>query len=217
MQPLLYILVGALAAVGFYFAWQAEKKRREEFSLWALKNDWHYDHRKNATLKRRYGFLDRLQIGHSRSASHHLEGKWGVLDATAFCFRYTTGHGKHQQTHSLGVVLIKVDEYFPELRIYPENMLNRFGQFLGFEDIDLESVEFSNAFTVRSRDKKLAYDFCNTDMMTYLLNFRSTAMELEGNTMALFVNRFLKPTDVENMLAHLVEIRQRMPEYLFKS
>jgi hypothetical protein len=41
-------------------------------------------------------------------------------------------------------------------------------------------------------------------------------MELEGNTMALFVNRYLKPQDVEDMLAHLVEIRRRMPGYLFK-
>jgi len=216
MQGLFYFLVSIAAVVAFYFVWQAEKKRREAFSTWALKNDWRYDHRKNATRQHPYGFLDRLQVGHSRSSSHHLEGKWGAFDATAFCFRYTTGSGKHQQQHSLGVVLIRVEEFFPELRIYPENMLARFGQFLGFEDIDLDSVEFSNAFTVRSSDKKLAYDFCNTDMMTYLLGFRSTAMELEGNTMALFVNRYLKPQDVEDMLAHLVEIRRRMPGYLFK-
>ncbi|MDA0668088.1 MAG: DUF3137 domain-containing protein [Planctomycetota bacterium] len=216
MQGLFYIFVPVLLGAVFYLAWKAEQKRREEFSTWALSNNWHYDHRKNASLRHRYAFLNRLQIGHNRSASHHLEGKWGETDAIAFCFNYTTGSGKHQQHHSLGVVLIEVEEFFPELRICPENMLNRFGQFLGFEDIDLESVEFSNAFTVRSSDKKLAYDFCNTDMMTYLLGFRSTALELEGNTMALFVDRYLKPQDVEDMLTHLVEIRRRMPDYLFK-
>lgn len=217
MQGILIVLIPILAIVLFYFAWQAEKKRREEFSRWALNHGWHYDYRNNATLRRRYGFLDRLQIGHSRRASHHLEGQWGSYPATAFCFCYTTGSGKHQQRHSLGVVLLEVEEFFPELRIYPESMMQRFGQFLGFEDIDLDSVEFSKAFTVRSSDKKLAYDFCNTEMMTYLLQNPSTAMELEGNTMALFVNRFLSPHDVENMLHHLVEIRRRMPDYLFQS
>ena len=217
MQGILYVLVPIFAGLIFYFAWQAEKKRRSEFLQWSLENGWRYDHRRNATVRRRYAFLDRMQIGHSRRASHHLEGKWQDYDATAFCFRYTTGSGKHQQTHSLGVVLIQIEQFFPELRIYPENMLSRFGQFLGFDDIDLESVEFSNAFTVRSSDKKLAYDFCNTDMMTYFLNSRSIAMELEGNTMALFMNRFLTTRDVEFMLDRLVEIRRRMPDYLFKS
>lgn len=217
MHTLFFILAPIFGILIFYLAWQAEKKRREEFSMWALENGWNYDHRINKTLWRRFAFLDRLQLGHSRQASHLLEGKWGDFDATAFCSRYTTGAGKHQQTHSFGVVLIRIEHFFPELRIYPENLMGRFGQFLGYEDIDLDSVEFSNAYTVRSSDKKLAYDFCNTDMMTYLLDFRTTAMELEGNTMALFVNRYLTPHDVELMLDRLLEIRRRMPDYLFLS
>ncbi|MHC4380573.1 MAG: hypothetical protein ACYSU1_05735 [Planctomycetota bacterium] len=217
MNALLVVIIAfALVALG-YAAWQAEQKRREQFRAWASERGWNYDHRNNATLRHRYGFLDRLQIGHSRRASHHVHGEWQGYPATAFCFRYTTGSGKHQQTHFLGVALVNLERPFRELRVYPENMLSRFGQFLGYDDIDFESIEFSNAFTVRSADKKFAYDFCNTDMMSLLLSSPSTAMELEGHTLALFVNRYLKPGDLEPMFEHLLKIRTCMPDYLFRT
>ena len=217
MNAIVIIVVIIAIAVGGVMAWKAEQKRRQEFALWALKHDWFYDHRTHDTLRNRFDFLDRLQMGHSRQASHYLQGDWSGFPATAFCFNYTTGSGKHQQTHTLGVALIELEQFFPELRIYPENMLSRFGQFLGFEDIDLDSMEFSKAFTVRSGDKKLAYDFCNTNMMTLLLQNRSTALELEGRTLAIFLNRYLKVSDIEPMFEHLCEIRRRMPDYLFRS
>lgn len=217
MNGYLILLIAILLPIVGWAAWQAEKKRRQGFLDWSAKHGWRYDHRRNATLKHRFGFLDRLQVGHSRKASHHLQGQWQGYDATAFCFRYTTGSGKNQQTHYLGVVLARLERSFPELRIYPENILSRFGQAMGFEDIDFESVEFSKAFTVRSQDKKFAYDFCNTGMMELLLHARDTAMELEHDTLALFVNRYLKPEDMEPMLNYLLSIRGEMPEYLFRA
>lgn len=210
------IIVFALVVLGYY-AWQAEKKRREQFRIWASERGWSYDHRNNATLRHRYAFLDRLQIGHSRRASHHLDGEWEGYPATAFCFRYTTGSGKHQQTHTLGVALLQLERPFQELRVYPEDMLSRFGQFLGYDDIDFESIEFSKAFTVRSADKKFAYDFCNTDMMNLLLASPTTAIELENHTLALFVGRYLKPADLSPMFHHLLDIRAAMPDYLFRT
>ncbi len=215
MPPVVLALFFCLIVVGGWYAWQVEKKRRQGFQRWARQNGWIYDHRRNATLRRQYSFLDRLQIGHSRHASHHLEGQWENYPATAFCFRYTTGSGKHQQVHSLGVVLLHLERSFPELRIYPENVLSRFGQFLGFEDIDFESVEFSKSFTVRSADKKFAYDFCNTKMMELLLQHRQSAIELEFDTLALFVPRYLQPADLPPMLQYLLQIRACMPGYLF--
>jgi len=217
MNTLVLILVVLAIAAGGVVAWKAEQKRRQAFALWALEHGWDYDHRTHETLRNRYDFLDRLQLGHSRQASHYLHGAWEGYPATAFCFNYTTGSGNHQQTHTLGVALLEIEQVFPELRVYPENMLSSFGQFLGYEDIDFESVEFSKAFTVRSGDKKLAYDFCNTDMMTLLLQNRSTALELEGRTLAIYLNRFLKPQDLGPMFEHLCDIRKRMPDYLFQS
>ncbi|MGB0952892.1 MAG: hypothetical protein ACPG31_06685 [Planctomycetota bacterium] len=217
MNGTVFLIIAILLPIIGWLAWEAEKKRRKGFADWAALRGWHYDHRRNATLRHRFGFLDRMQVGHSRRASHHLSGDWQGYAATAFCFKYTTGSGKNQQTHYLGVVLARLERSFPELRIYPENILSRVGQMMGYKDIDFESVEFSNAFTVRSQDKKFAYDFCNTGMMDLMLAARSTAMELEHDTLALFVNRYLKPEDLEPMLHHLMAIRAEMPDYLFRT
>jgi len=217
MEPLFIGLIMVGIAVVGYFAWQAEKRRREEFGLWAMENGWSYNHQRNGAIRQRYGFLDRLQLGHSRVGYNLLQGEWKGYRAAAFTFRYTTGSGKNRQVHHFSVALIHIEQPFAELRIYPENMLSRFGQFLGFDDIDMESVEFSRAFTVRSRDRKFAYDFCHTGMMEFLLRHSNTAMELEGDTLALFRSRQLSAADLEPMLNHLTDLRAQMPEFLFRA
>ncbi len=213
---MMFVLVPILIAVVGYLAWQAEKKRREEFGQWAAANGWRYSHRRDRGIRARYGFLNRLQLGHSRIGYNMLTGDWQGFPAAAFTFKYTTGSGKHQQTHHFRVALIHIERTFPELRVHPENMLSRLGQSLGFDDIDFESLEFSNAFTVRSTDRKLAYDFCHTGMMEFLLRHPRTAMELEGDTLALFESRQLTADALEPMLNHLLGIREKMPEYLFR-
>ena len=217
MSGVLFILVPILVIVVGYFAWQAEKRRRAEFGQWAAQHGWRYSHKHNRTIRQRYGFLNRLQVGHSRMGFNMLSGNWKGFPAAAFTFRYTTGSGKHQTTHHICVALIHIERFFPELRVHPENMLSRLGQSLGFDDIDFESLEFSNAFTVRSKDRKFAYDFCHTGMMEFLLRHRRTAMELEGDTLALFRGRQLTADALEPMLNHLVAIRGQMPEYLFRA
>lgn len=217
MEPLFMVLFAVVVGVIAYFAWQAEKRRREEFGIWASRNGWTYSHHRDKTIRRRFGFLDRLQVGHSRVGYNLLEGDWLGFPAAAFTFRYKTGSGKNESTHHFSVALIHIEQPFPELRVHPENILSRFGQALGFDDIDFESIEFSKAFTVRSKDRKLAYDFCHTGMMEFLLRHRNTAMELEGNTLALFRTSQLSAADLEPMLNHLTGIRELMPEYLFRA
>jgi len=216
LQSLLPVLIALLVGVAIWFAWQAEKKRRAEFGAWAAEHGWRYHFRRDKHKVRQYGFLDRLQQGHSRVASHRLEGEWQGMPAEAFQLKYVTGSGKNQQTHWWTVALVRIGTPFPELTIAPENVLSRFGQALGFDDIDFESIEFSNAYAVRSRDKKFAYDFCNTAMMEYLLAHRGTTLELEHDVLALLASKRLKADDLRPMLGHLAAIRERIPAYVFQ-
>lgn len=215
--PLFPLLLIPLILVGIWFVWQQVKKRRAAFQAWADAHGWSYDFNKRRDILHRFGFLDRMQHGRSRIGYDLLEGEWEGYPAAAFNFRYTTGSGKNQTTHHFGLTLIHLERSFPELRISPENILSRFGQFLGYDDIDFESVEFSRAFTVRSPDKKFAYDFCHTGMMEFLCRHSSTALELEGDVLALFTDRVLSAERLDPMLSHLIRIRENMPEYLFRN
>lgn len=216
MQILIVAL--ALAAVGLliYAAWKWEQKRRGEFAAWAAVRGFSYGHQKDPELRRTYGFLDRLQVGHSRAGYHMLRGRWEGRQAAAFQFRYTIGAGKNQQTVHVGVALLHLEQPFPELLISPENVLHSLGGLFGFDDIDFESAAFSNAFHVRCRDKKFAYDFCNSGMIEYLLAHPGTCLEQESGVLALLRDGNLRAEHLDGMFQHLAAVRAKMPDYLFR-
>ena len=85
----------------------------------------------------------------------------------------------------------------------------------GYQDIKFESAEFSKTFCVRSPDKKFAYDVCNVKMMEYLLANRDLSIEIENEVIALAFNTRLSVEQIEFNLQRLVEIRSRLPQYLF--
>ena len=84
------------------------------------------------------------------------------------------------------------------------------------DDIDFESVEFSKAFTVRSKDKKFAYNNCHTRMMEYMLGHKDLNIEIQGNCAALGFDSRLAVDAVSSRMEQLVAIRALFPEYLFK-
>lgn len=216
MQILLVTLAIAAAILLIWAGWKWEQKRRAEFAAWAAQRGFRYAHQKDPELRRRYGFLDRLQVGHSRAGYHVLHGDWQGYPAAAFQFRYTVGSGKNQHTVHVGVALLHLERSFPELLIGPENVLHRIGEIFGFGDIDFESAAFSNAFQVRCADKKFAYDFCNSGMIEYLLAHPDTCLEQEAGVLAVLREGHLRAEHLDGMFQRLAAVRAKMPDYLFR-
>ncbi|MDP6850191.1 MAG: hypothetical protein QGH51_04960 [Planctomycetota bacterium] len=221
MQPILILLGALLVGALIYFSWLAAKKRREAFQAWATKNNWSYDPSRSREVYHQYQFLDKLRQGSNRYAFDIVRGEWKGRSAEGFTFHFETHStdskgNRRTHHHHFGVVLIQIEREFSELSIHPEGFFSKIGQFFGYDDIDFESVEFSKKFCVRAEDKKLAYDFCNTGMMEYLLQNPKTGLELEGNTLALYDTNRLDPDEIEPYLQHLSNIRGLMPEYLFR-
>ena len=80
---------------------------------------------------------------------------------TLMDYQYTTGSGKNRSTHNKGLVIIGCDHPTIPLQIRRENPFDKVGEFLGMDDIDFESAEFSRKFYVKSSDRKSAYDVIN--------------------------------------------------------
>ena len=210
------VIAAAVAVLGIL----REKKRREAFQVLAKRLGLSYTKRDRA-LATRYRFLDALRIGSNRYAFNILEGRWEGHPVKLFDFHYRTHSsdskgGRSTQHHYFSFFLLEQERRFPELRIYPEDVLSKLGQMLGFDDIDFESLEFSKAFVVRSRDRKFAYDICHTQMMEYLLAHRELSIEIEGRCVALSFPSRLKPEQIPGRLKQLIEIRRLFPEYLYR-
>ena len=122
---------------------------------------------------------------------------------------------KADEEHNLSFFILTLPAVFPDLTIRRENFFTKVAEVFGYQDIKFESAEFSKAFCVRSPDKKFAYDVCNAKMMEYLLANRDLSVEIENQVLALAFNTRLSVEQVESNLQRLVEIRSRLPEYLF--
>ena len=222
MLPLLVFgLIAALVIVVAVFGHLQEKKRREAFLAIARRLELRYRDR-DATMDERYHFLDPLQQGSDRYAFNILEGTYQGYAVQAFDYHYETysrdSKGRRKTDHHyFSYFILEQELLFPELRIYPETWLSKLGQMVGFDDIDFESAEFSRAFTVRSKDKRFAYDICNANMMEYLLRHRDLSIEIEGRCVALSFNSRLEPQQVEANLDRLVIIRGMFPDYLYRT
>lgn len=204
---LLAVLVGTLMYLG-------EQRRSAAFRAMAKRYGLKY-HKKSRGIPKQFEFLDKLCQGHSRYAFNILDGIYQGRQVLLFDYHYATGSGKSHADHYFSFFMLRLDRSFPELIVTPENLFSKMGQWLGFSDINFESVEFSKKFNVRSKDRKFAYDICHPRMMEYLLKRPEISFEIEKDWLAMGAEKRLKPEELPQRLDDLLEIRSLFPEYLF--
>lgn len=220
MPIVIFILVAALIIVIAVLGAQAAKKRREDLAALAARHGLSFQPERDYSLSERFEFLDALAQGNDRYAYNLISGVYQGHEVMVFDYHYETysrdSKGRKQTDHHyFSFFILTLPQSFPELRITREGFLSKLAQAFGYDDIDLESAEFSRAFCVRSKDKKFAYDVCNATMMEYLLANRDLSIEIEDRALALAFGQCLAVPGIEMNLGRLLAIRSRLPEYLF--
>ncbi len=222
METGIFIFIALLVVmvIGGYFAYLADKKRREELAGLAGRLGLRFSEEHDRSLAERYAFLDRLARGHNRYAFNVMWGAYQGHQVLAGDYHYETdstdSKGNRQtQDHYLSFFILGLPLEFSELTIVREGVFSKIAQAFGYADIDFESHEFSRKFCVRSRDRKFAYDVCNARMIDYLLRNEDLSVEIEKSTLAMVFNSRLDVQRVEANLGRVLEIRSLMPDYLF--
>jgi hypothetical protein len=163
-----------------------------------------------------WGFLSRLSQGSDRYAFNILRGTYQGQALFVFDYHFQTQEGKNTHEHLGTILMLIVKQAFPKLTIGPETLGEKIETAFGIgDDIKFESAEFSRNFCVRSKDKKFAYDVCNPQMIEYLLANRGLEIEIQGPVISLAFEPQLPVRQIEFNLQRLIEIRSRLPEYLF--
>lgn len=216
---IIILIAGLVIALAIYSAIAARKRREELFEL-ATRLGMNFNPGQDYELAERFGFLNQLAQGENRYAFNVLSGTYRQNEVLVFDYHYethSTDSKGHRQTHDhyFSFFILILPASFPELRITHEGLLSKIAQAFGYADIDFESAEFSRAFCVRSSDKKFAYDVCNSQMIEYLLANRDLSIEIERSTLALAFDKRLSAQEIESDLGRLLEIRLRLPDYLF--
>jgi hypothetical protein len=220
--PLPFVIVGVLVAMvisAIYSMIQA-RKRLEGFWALAQRLNLNFSAAEDHGLAERYGFLKQLAQGENRYARNVLSGTYQQNEVLAFDYHYETHTtdskgNRTTQNHWFSFFILTLPASFPDLTVRRENFFTKVAEVFGYQDIKFESAEFSKAFCVRSPDKKFAYDVCTAPMMEYLLANRDLSIEIENDVIALAFNTRLSIEQIESNLQRLVEIRSRLPDYLF--
>jgi hypothetical protein len=219
IMPLVIVAVLVVAAIGAIYGVIQARKRQEGLFELAQRLGLDFSAAEDREIADRYGFLKQLAEGENRYACNVLSGTYQQNQVLAFDYHYETytesKGGRQTHHHWFSFFILTLPAVFPDLTVRRENLLTKVAEVFGYQDIKFESAEFSGAFCVRSPDKKFAYDVCNAQMMEYLLANRDLSVEIENQVLALAFNTRLSVQQIEANLQRLVEIRSRLPEYLF--
>ncbi|HEY3760905.1 MAG TPA: DUF3137 domain-containing protein [Verrucomicrobiae bacterium] len=163
-----------------------------------------------------WGFLSPLSHGDDRYALNILRGIYQGQTLFIFDHHYRIGNGK-EESHIYGTMLMLVEKQaFPQLLIHHNSGQDRLEAVFGIgNEVKLESAEFSRAFSVRSQDKKFAFDVCNPQMMEFLLQNPDMRLEINGPIISLAFEPLLPVDRIELNLQRLAQIRSLMPDFLF--
>lgn len=180
----------------------------------------HEDHRMVADLS----FLAHLDEGEDRYALHNMWGQFDGHSVQAFDYHWKEegvwwwAPSWHRHRY-YSFITLRLENNFPELLLNAEGKgpFKRIADMFGSGDIDFESREFSERFDVRCKDKKFAYDFCNSRMIEYLMDRPLIPIELEKNVITVGFGKPVPVPIIGEHLQHLVEVRRLMPAYLFDS
>ncbi|OGV69709.1 MAG: hypothetical protein A2283_17265 [Lentisphaerae bacterium RIFOXYA12_FULL_48_11] len=216
-----FIIIIILIIVFGIIGYTANRRRREAFKALATRLGLSFNESKNYVFATKYAFLNKLAQGSNRYMFNTLCGKYKNQQVLASDYHYEThstdSKGRRKTHHHyFSLLTLDLPVTFPEITITREGIFSKIAQAFGYDDIDFESAEFSRCFCVRSPDKKSAYDICNARMIDYLLQNKDLSLEIEYNVMALLFDSQLDIEKIESNLDRMLEIRSRMPNYLFE-
>lgn len=210
------IIIVVIAVLGYLF-YQNEKKRREELSAWAQRQGWHFSAAKQKGWQHDYAGLKLFERGHSRFGKNIVTGRFRGHEVVCLDYHYTTGHGKNRQNHQYGVVILRLDHPVIPLHIRREHVFDKVGEFLGSDDIDFESAEFSRTFHVTSPDRKWAFDVIHGRTMEYLLKSpRYFSISFGHNEIAIFKSSRCSPTLYEQAIKLAHDLYELIPPYVLE-
>ncbi|MFH2052784.1 MAG: hypothetical protein ABIK96_10010 [bacterium] len=216
MQGLFILIFLAIVITIGVIAWRQEQQRRQALLLWAHGRGWRLDSSGRKDWHKNWPGLKVFDRGHSKSSKNIVKGAIEGLDVSCFDFQYVTGSGKNRQTHRRGVVILGCEFPTIPLQIRREHAFDKVGEFLGKDDIDFESAEFSRRFYVTSSDRKWAYDIIHGRTMEYLLGAPDFGIEFGFQEIAVYRTGFNQPPQHEQALDLALTLYRLIPDYVIQ-
>lgn len=216
VAPLFFGLFFCLVVVIIIFSIIKSFQRKKEMRDYAASKGLRYYGGYHYDLDNRFPNLSCLRHGHSRYGYNLIMGDYKGYPVCLFDYHYKTGSGKHQSTHNFSAVILDTELPLQPLQIREEGFFDKVGAFVGFDDIDFESKEFSDRFFIQSPDKKWAYDVIHQKTMDYLMFAPQFNIEFHESNISVYRSTTFSMQDFDNGLEVILTLLDLFPDYLMQ-
>ncbi|MCB9938629.1 MAG: hypothetical protein H6823_10335 [Planctomycetaceae bacterium] len=201
-----FCILGSGLVIGLIvWAVQAEKKRVAGMRDFADGLGLEFFESGQNELLTRLGRFQLFNSGRGRVMRNLILGKTEIASIAIFDYRYTTGSGKNQSTHNQTVVSMESDSLdIPDFTMRPENVFDRVGSALGFQDIDFDDhPEFSKSFVLKGPDEAAIREFFDSTILDFFAAKKGICFEA---TKGMFIYyRAAKPQSADGLRNYLEE------------
>jgi hypothetical protein len=211
---LFFVAVAAMIIVAVVWAFLKARQRREAMARLAAGLGLEYYPDDPYDLPARYAHFNLFDSGHSRKASNVLSGTLDGRPVLAFDYQYTTGSGKNRHTHCYQAAVIEMPVLAPRLELRSESVFDTLASWVGYDDIDFESEQFSKRYHVKCDERKFAYDIFHARLIDWLLRCGDVpTLEMRGPILLTYDSQG-GVEQVQRLLAVGQEIVGSIPEYV---
>jgi hypothetical protein len=185
---LLFVVVVVIIGLLAVYSYRQQQQRLAELLSLAERLRWHFSSEYDYSYDDRFSQFSIFCQGSARYAYNTLAGGIRIGQETwparmgDFHYQTTSTNGKQTQTHHHHFSYLLIDLPYPavpDLRIRREGIFDALASAFGFDDIDFESAEFSKRFSVKSSNKRFAYDVIDPRMMEFLLSEDPPAIQID--------------------------------------
>ncbi len=221
MEPFIVVLIIVAIIVLVVLGHQQAEKRKKALAAWAGSRGLSFEPSNDHGMDERYPSFACLKKGDNRYAYNVMEGRAAERPVCAFDYHYethSTDSDGHRTTHNhhFSAVIVEAGLPLKPLFIRTEHFFDKVGEFLGFDDIDFESTEFSKEFCVKSPDRRWAFDVLQQSTMEFLLEAPRFALEFQHRQVIAYREKTFAPADFEAALEVIKGVLERLPEYLLR-
>jgi hypothetical protein len=223
MNPLLILLIVVVVLILLVFGHLQSKRRREELLQLAMTLGGEFHAASDSSLEYRFPQFPVFSEGDSRYAYNRILGTATIgggpwrFEAGDYHYETTSGSGKDRKTHShhFSFLILQLPYLHAcQLAVRQEGLFDKLAAWMGFDDIDFESAEFSRRFHVKSDDKRFAYDVIDARMMEFLLESNPPNFEVSNRACCLADARCWEPERFKSHLAWAKDFFERWPRHV---
>lgn len=209
-------VAGGFGIVGLvlWLIMRYEKKRATELAIIANELGFQFSPHKDERLLSMLQQFRLFNSGHSRRMKNVMTAATEHTILTIFDYQFTTGGGKHSQTHSHTLVAAESSAFqFPRFSIWPEGLGDKIGAKFGRQDIDFDQhPDFSSKFVLQADDENAVRRFLTSQILDWCVSRPDLSVDSVPGLLTYRKAGRRKPEEIRDFMSEAYDFSRVLEE-----